>query len=236
MASHRSRQHGLKQTHSDGEEDDEDFDDDEDFFEEDEFDDEFGDDDHDDDVDEDDDDDVIDSIYKVRPTLRSKSKPNQLTDAVVDDCSLDSSSDISDIHVPTMSTSAESRYVSKQYTCSRDHRHRPTNQEFDVRMIDFAHTSFSSNTSSDGFILGLENLIRLLTDIRHGKSSTTINSKKRRRSSNMEHLKLASNINKKKSDTSSRCCNKQMTNDTINCTIQPTPPTELIPNDNYNKT
>lgn len=66
---------------------------------------------------------------------------------------------------------------SKAIHCTRDHRihrhhHRRANKPmdnnnsgFDVRMIDFAHTSFSSNSSSDGFLLGLDNLIRMLNDI-----------------------------------------------------------------------
>lgn len=38
--------------------------------------------------------------------------------------------------------------------------------KFDIRMIDFAHSSLKSTTTSDhGFILGLNNLIRLLNEI-----------------------------------------------------------------------
>lgn len=106
-------------------------------------------------------------------------------------------------NVSVSSSPVDSRYVpSKNFTCNRDHRRSaaglnlPTGSEFDVRMIDFAHTTFSSGSSTDGFTLGLENLIRLLNNIRgRGRKTmarqkepaaelpTSSRSKKRRRSS-----------------------------------------------------
>lgn len=136
LASHRQRG-TMKQTNSDGEEDEEDyFEDEEDYFEE-----------------------FAEYGGSSPPLYRTNKPPIQKEEK----SSLDSPP-MPDLH----------------YTCNRDHRHRATikSKEFDVRMIDFAHTSFSSNSSSDGFIWGLENLIRLFTEIQHGHQTP---SKKRRR-------------------------------------------------------
>ncbi|KAH9497672.1 hypothetical protein DERF_013640 [Dermatophagoides farinae] len=64
------------------------------------------------------------------------------------------------------------------YSCNRDHYrlHRTSTSSknnnndlpaFDIRLIDFAHTSFNSSSPSCdyGFILGIDNLIRLLNEI-----------------------------------------------------------------------
>lgn len=112
----------------------------------------------------------------------SNSSSNDTTAANVVLALDDSSADSSDVLIqqqpslsaaPVSTTSPiESRYVpSKHYVCNRDHRRRsppskPPAPEFDVRMIDFAHTCFSSGSSTDGFTVGLENLIRLLNNIR----------------------------------------------------------------------
>lgn len=127
----------------------------------------------------------------------------------------DSSADSSDVHPKaiqtstTSSSSIESRYVpSKHYVCTRDHRRRslsalkttaPTS-EFDVRMIDFAHTCFSSGSSTDGFTVGLENLIRLLNNIR-GRGQ--LNSKSAQSESSEQAPSSASIINGKKRRRSS---------------------------------
>ncbi|KAJ6224471.1 hypothetical protein RDWZM_003016 [Blomia tropicalis] len=87
----------------------------------------------------------------------------------------------------------DSRYVAKAFACGRDHRRRTSikEPEFDVRMIDFAHTSFSSS-SSDGFTVGLDSLVRLLNNIKNGNKSQQMErkeslNKKRRRSSHTEN-------------------------------------------------
>jgi len=54
-------------------------------------------------------------------------------------------------------------YRNMNYNCSRG-EHKKCKSQFDIRMIDFAHTSFSSS-SSDGFLVGLESLIKLLNEI-----------------------------------------------------------------------
>ena len=66
------------------------------------------------------------------------------------------------------------------FNCTHREHSRQIKNQFDIRMIDFAHTSFSSNSSttnsttttqSDGFLLGLNSLIKLLTEIREQERS-----------------------------------------------------------------
>lgn len=108
-----------------------------------------------------------------------------------DDSSLDSSSvelnscNHSEHNLPSYYCYKRSRRLS--YKCQREHSRQFNDQRFDIRMIDFAHTSrvhhpssssSSSNnatsepsststpSSSDGFLVGLDSLIRLLSDIK----------------------------------------------------------------------
>lgn len=142
-------------------------------------------------------------------------KSNESNEPVVGVELVDSSSESTKLeeNVSVSSSPVDSRYVpSKNFTCNRDHRRSaaglnlPTGSEFDVRMIDFAHTTFSSGSSTDGFTLGLENLIRLLNNIRgRGRKTmarqkeptveltTSSRSKKRRRSSGHDSHEHAEN-------------------------------------------
>jgi hypothetical protein len=81
-----------------------------------------------------------------------------------DDSSLDSMD--SSVELKCIKSPKEQRNRRLKYICHSDHSRPFNNQKIDIRMIDFAHTSFSSSSSSDGFLLGLDNLIRLLTEIR----------------------------------------------------------------------
>ena len=65
----------------------------------------------------------------------------------------------------------DSKKRNKKFYCSHNHLQPSSNPGFDVRIIDFAHTCFSSNSSTDGFVHGLDNLIRLLDNIRRQKQS-----------------------------------------------------------------
>ncbi|XP_054159702.1 inositol hexakisphosphate kinase 2-like [Oppia nitens] len=82
-----------------------------------------------------------------------------------DDSSMDSLD--SSIELRCGKYTKDARNRRQQYVCQSDHSSRQfSNQRVDIRMIDFAHTSFSSQSSTDGFIVGLDNLIRLLNQIR----------------------------------------------------------------------
>ena len=81
----------------------------------------------------------------------------------------DSSMDSVDNNVELTSkvkSSKDKRQRRLKYTCLSDHSRQSAHQKIDIRMIDFAHTHFSSQSSTDGFLVGLDNLIRLLTEIR----------------------------------------------------------------------
>ncbi|CAG2103774.1 unnamed protein product [Medioppia subpectinata] len=95
------------------------------------------------------------SVARKRPNMSSGEDDDSSMD------SLDSSVELN--KSPTKTTKGQRRL---KYVCQSDHMRQVSNQKIDIRMIDFAHTSFSSQSSTDGFIVGLDNLIRLLNQIR----------------------------------------------------------------------
>lgn len=197
LTAHRNRHDAQKHNNSDGEEEEDDFE------EEDEEMDEHLDEEYDEDYEAEED---MDSLYKTtqRHYSASEDNSNEMLSLVHEDTSssVDSNSQLTrqaTISAATQSSTVDSRYVAKHYVCNRDHRRRSPvkGPEFDVRMIDFAHTSFSSNSAADGFTLGLDNLIRLLSNIRSGTSvhsaSKQSSTKKRRRSSQTENQQQPQN-------------------------------------------
>lgn len=81
-----------------------------------------------------------------------------------DDSSMDSVD--SSVELKCVKSTKEQRTRRLKYTCHNDHSRQVAHQKIDIRMIDFAHTHFSSQSSTDGFLLGLDNLIRVLNEIR----------------------------------------------------------------------
>ena len=238
LTAHHNR-HTQKHNNSDGEEEDVDDFDDDDVDDDEQLDEEF-----DEDEDEDfedaedelvDDDSILDKHHNDEGIL-SESETDKSNDTLFNedenssslDCLNRDSSKLSTNNTGSpQSTTVESGYVTKHFVCNRDHRRMSPlkGPEFDVRMIDFAHTSFSSNSATDGFLLGLDNLIRLLTNIiQGGHKSSSISklsqtnsvsnptnpnhNKKRRRSSQMEnhhqHHHLKGSTTKKK-ETNKKC-------------------------------
>ncbi|CAG2165985.1 unnamed protein product [Oppiella nova] len=101
-----------------------------------------------------------------RSTSVARKRPN-LSSGEDDDSSMDSMDSSVELKCPSKSSAAkEQRNRRLAYVCPSDHSRQVSNQKIDIRMIDFAHTSFSSQSSTDGFIVGLDNLIRLLNQIR----------------------------------------------------------------------
>ena len=100
-----------------------------------------------------------------------------------DDYEDDEGLDDDDIDVLTMDDNNKKRYnlKKKKLYCGQNHDHHDGNNPgFDIRIIDFAHTCFSSSSSTDGFVHGLDNLIKLLDNIR--RESTNINNRRNRKS------------------------------------------------------
>ena len=98
-----------------------------------------------------------------------------VTEGCVDTCS-NISSDEDDCEDEGLEESddmeVEAKPRAKKIHCFRNHSEPSSNPGFDIRIIDFAHTCFSSNSSTDGFVHGLDNLIRLLENIRRGQKSS----------------------------------------------------------------
>ena len=72
----------------------------------------------------------------------------------------------SSVELKCVKSAKDQRTRRLQYVCHSDHSRQFAHQKIDIRLIDFAHTHFSSQSSTDGFTLGLDNLIRLLNEIR----------------------------------------------------------------------
>ena len=98
-------------------------------------------------------------------TTLTRKRPNLSSGEEEDDSSMDSMDSSVELKC-SVKSAKEQRTRRLQYICHSDHSRQFAHQKIDIRMIDFAHTSFSSQSSTDGFCVGLDNLIRLLDEMR----------------------------------------------------------------------